>query len=231
MTQRVAIIEDEQEVSDRFSGWLKEQIHDLVIDQWLTREDGERAIAEYSYDLIVMDVMFGHDRFAGIGMIDAINRKSGPPTPVLVVTGLESESYRALIKELGVFEFLQKPISSHDFVGTALDILRQKKATDSAPAQSNIRSDRLHLAPLEGSPRWNGKAFKLALSGQRILAAIYRARPHTVTYDDLFRIVTTGATKDNIRKHIGQIREAIQEVDPDFDLIKADPNKGFRWAD
>jgi DNA-binding winged helix-turn-helix (wHTH) protein len=51
-----------------------------------------------------------------------------------------------------------------------------------------------------------------------------------VSYEELFDVVKSGRTRDNVRKHVGAIREALREVDPAFDGIENVPMRGFRWA-
>lgn len=232
MAQRVAIVEDDQDVSKRFAGLLQEQCPDLTIDQWHTVEDAERAFGNSTYDLVVMDIMFGHDRYAGIGMIDSLNRKqSATPTPVLVVSGLQADQFRGLVKKLGVYDFLEKPVEPHDFVPTAMQILREKKDADARQPVRATPLKGLYLDPLKGDPLWNGKTFNLPITAQRILNAIYEAKSKTVTYEELFDLVKTGTSKDNIRKYIAEIKAAIREVDPAFDALKTDRIKGYFWQD
>ena len=36
--------------------------------------------------------------------------------------------------------------------------------------------------------------------------------------------------RDNVRKHVGTIREALKEIDSQFDGIENIPMRGFRWV-
>jgi len=51
-----------------------------------------------------------------------------------------------------------------------------------------------------------------------------------VGYDQLFDVVKTGRNKDNVRKHVATIRDALREIDPAFDAIENVPMRGFRWT-
>ncbi len=51
-----------------------------------------------------------------------------------------------------------------------------------------------------------------------------------VPYETLFDEVKTGRSRDNVRKHVATIRDALREIDPDFDGIESVPMRGFRWA-
>ena len=51
-----------------------------------------------------------------------------------------------------------------------------------------------------------------------------------VSYDELFEVVKSGRNRDNVRKHVSTIREALREVDPGFEGIENVPMRGFRWT-
>ena len=51
-----------------------------------------------------------------------------------------------------------------------------------------------------------------------------------VSYDELFEVVKSGRNRDNVRKHVSTIREALREVDPSFEGIENVPMRGFRWT-
>jgi DNA-binding winged helix-turn-helix (wHTH) protein len=93
-------------------------------------------------------------------------------------------------------------------------------------------ADQLSLDPLrQSSPLWRGQRINLPLTSQRILDALYRKRGQVVSYDELFLIVKSGRNRDNVRKHVSTIRDALREVDPAFDKIENIPMRGFRWTD
>ena len=57
-----------------------------------------------------------------------------------------------------------------------------------------------------------------------------RAGVLVVSYEELFQVVKSGRNRDNIRKHVSTIRDALREIDPAFDGIENVPMRGFRWA-
>jgi two-component system, OmpR family, response regulator ChvI len=70
----------------------------------------------------------------------------------------------------------------------------------------------------------------LPLTAQRILAALDARRGEVVSYEELYRVIKSGRNRDNVRKHVGAIREAFREIDPAFDGIENVPMRGFRWV-
>ena len=118
-----------------------------------------------------------------------------------------------------------------DFIDTFLDILRTTQ-TQTPQATATEAGDVLVLDPLwQRTPTWRGERINLPLTAQRILATLHQRCGEVVSYDDLFEVVKSGRNRDNVRKHVSTIREALREVDPGFEGIENVPMRGFRWVD
>jgi len=139
--------------------------------------------------------------------------------------------YRSIMKALDAWDYLQKSaFDENEFVETFLAMLRAVKA-GSATSRTLEQAGDLSLDPLhQTTPVWRGQRINLPLTAQRILAALYEKRGSVVSYDELFQAVKSGRNRDNVRKHVGTIREAFRDVDPLFDSIESVPMRGFRWV-
>jgi DNA-binding response OmpR family regulator len=229
---QVAVIEDDVPTSNQLKGWIEAARPDIQVSQWFNRDDAEAALARFSYDLVVLDIELGRERHAGVALINAINKRHG--TPVLVVSAMPATIYRSIMRALDAWDYLQKTtFSEADFIETLLEILRtrqQQQQLRQAPAKSN--ADELSVDPLhQHTPLWRGQRINLPLTAQRILVTLYQQRGQVVSYEDLFSVVKSGRNRDNIRKHVGTIRDAFRELDPSFDAIENVPMRGFRWVD
>jgi DNA-binding response OmpR family regulator len=179
---------------------------------------------------VVLDIELGRERHAGVALINAINkRRQG--TPVLVVSAMPAAIYRSIMKALDAWDYLQKTtFEEADFIETFLDILRTTQATPAA-APAAAAQDALVLDPLwQRTPTWRGQRVNLPLTAQRILATLHQRQGEVVSYDELFEVVKSGRNRDNVRKHVSTIREALREVDPQFEGIENVPMRGFRWV-
>ncbi|MBW8315225.1 MAG: response regulator [Hydrogenophaga sp.] len=226
----VALIEDDQPTSRQLATWIRSARPDIRIDQWFNRDDAENAINRVPYDLVVLDIKLGHERHAGVALINAIN-KSRQGTPVLVVSAMPAAIYRSIMKALDAWDYLQKTtFEERDFIETFLDILRvsRKQAAVATPAAP---ADELSLDPLwQRTPIWRGQRINLPLTAQRILATLHQRAGEVVSYEELFDVVKSGRNRDNVRKHVSTIRDAFREVDPQFEGIENVPMRGFRWV-
>jgi DNA-binding response OmpR family regulator len=230
---RIAIVEDDLPTSNQLAGWIRSARSGIVIDQWFTRDEAEAALAREHYDAVVLDIELGRERHAGVALINAIN-KLRQGTPVLVVSAMPAAIYRSIMKALDAWDYLQKTtFEEADFIETFLDILRTTQRTPTPPAATAAApaADPLVLDPLwQRTPTWQGERINLPLTAQRILATLYQRRGEVVSYDELFEVVKSGRNRDNVRKHVSTIREALREVDPSFEGIENVPMRGFRWV-
>jgi len=226
---RVAVIEDDRPTSEQLAGWIRAARPELQVDQWFDRDSAEAALGRESYAMVVLDIELGRERHAGVALINAIN-KLHQGTPVLVVSAMPAAIYRGIMKALDAWDYLQKTsFDEAEFTETFLDILRAARARAPSPAPDAATA--LQLDPLwQRSPLWKGQRINLPLTAQRILATLHQRAPEVVSYEELFDVVKSGRTRDNVRKHVSTLREALREVDADFDAIENVPMRGFRWA-
>ena len=226
---KIAVIEDDLPTSNQLAGWIRAARPEVAIDQWFSRDEAEAALARERYDMVVLDIELGHERNAGVALINAINKRH-QGTPVLVVSAMPAAIYRSIMKALDAWDYLQKTtFEEADFIETFLDILRVARATrPDAPAAA---PSELQLDPLwQRTPTWRGERINLPLTAQRILATLHQRAGDVVSYDELFDVVKSGRNRDNVRKHVSTIREALREVDPQFEGIENVPMRGFRWV-
>jgi DNA-binding response OmpR family regulator len=228
----VALIEDDAPTSNQLKGWITAACPGIRIDTWFSRDEAEAALARVPYDLVVMDIELGRERHAGVALINAINRQRHG-TPVLVVSAMPAAIYRGIMKALDAWDYLQKTsFEESDFIDTFLEMLRavrQRPAVAAAPGATP--ADQPSIDPLrQGTPLWRGQRLNLPLTAQRILAALLAHRGEVVSYEQLFQVVKSGRNRDNVRKHVSTIREALREIDPGFEGIENVPMRGFRWT-
>lgn len=229
----IAVIEDDKPTSQQIVTWIKAARSDAIVETWFDRDSAEAALAKTAYDLVILDIELGHERNAGVAIINVIN-KHHAGTPVLVVSAMPAAIYRSIMKALDAWDYLQKTtFEEADFIETLLEMLRVVKHRKEALASSaNIENDaELVLDPLwQSTPLWRGERINLPLTAQRILATLYQKKGQIVSYEDLYEVVKSGRNRDNVRKHVSTIRDAFRELDSNFNRIENIPMRGFRWS-
>ena len=227
---RIAVVEDDPPTRDQLIGWLRAARPDAVVTALADRDAAEAVLSAERFDLVTLDLELGRERHAGIALINLLNKR-GLGTPVLVVSAMPAAVYRSIMKALDAWDYLQKTqFDEVEFIETVLALLRQTARPDArADAAPQAEPDPL-IDPLrQRNPTWRGQRLNLPLTAQRILATLLEHRRGVVSYDQLYDVVKTGRNKDNVRKHVATIRDALREIDPAFDGIENVPMRGFRW--
>lgn len=228
---RIAVVDDDGPINDLYTRWIREARPDAQIDQLRDRESAEKAFEANKYDLICLDIELRPDKNAGIGLIKNLRPKHGP---VLVISSLNSEVYRPIMKELDAWDYLVKPLGEEQkdyFVSFVSRALRERRSTGPATAQAASTS-MLEINPLNLTrAMWKGKKLNLPLTGQRIVRLLANEKGKVVSPRQLYELIPTGHNLVNLRAHIQVIRDAFKEVDPDFDKIHSVPAEGYFWKD
>jgi len=227
---RIAVVEDDPPTRDQLIGWLRAARPDAVVTALADRDTAEAVLSAERFDLVTLDLELGRERHAGIALINLLNKR-GLGTPVLVVSAMPAAVYRSIMKALDAWDYLQKTqFDEVEFIETVLALLRQTARPDArTDAAPQAAPDPL-IDPLrQRNPTWRGQRLNLPLTAQRILATLLEHRGGVVSYDQLYDVVKTGRNKDNVRKHVATIRDALREIDPAFDGIENVPMRGFRW--
>jgi DNA-binding response OmpR family regulator len=234
LAQRVAVIEDDAPTSNQLRGWILAARPAITVDQWFTRDEAEAALERRRYDAVVLDIELGRERHAGVAIINAINKRHAG-TPVLVVSAMPAALYRSIMKALDAWDYLQKTtFEEAEFIETLLEILRASEKSERSGAAEKAAAagvaGELVLDPLrQAAALFRGQRVNLPLTAQRILAVLHARRGEVVSYEEMYAAIKSGRNRDNVRKHVSTIREALREIEPAFDAIENVPMRGFRW--
>ncbi len=145
--KRVLFVDDEEGVRTSWSRYLSDKGFDVA-----TAEDGERAIAslqEKPADVVVSDLrMPGLD---GLMLLEQL-RESQPETPFILLTGYGDEELEGKARQLGVYEYLNKPISPEALsavLTAALQLELQSKVEEPVAELGVAAAKAAHAAPAE----------------------------------------------------------------------------------
>lgn len=110
MKNKILIIEDEKKLSDIMTLYLKKEGYEVFTAY--DGEEGERAIENDSFDLIILDIMM--PKKDGWFLLRKI--KSISNTPVILTTARGEEDDRIFGLELGADDYMVKPLSMRELV-------------------------------------------------------------------------------------------------------------------
>jgi two-component system, OmpR family, phosphate regulon response regulator PhoB len=126
---KILLVEDEDLIGDMVSLALEEEGYEV-----LTAKDGrtalkliqnfEKKIAEFPFDLIVLDLML--PEVNGLDICRLL-RHQGHIVPIMILSAKASETDRVLGLEVGADDYLTKPFSTRELVARCRALLRRQR--------------------------------------------------------------------------------------------------------
>ena len=228
--KNVLIIEDDKEISDLL------EIHLRDINCGITKEynglTGLNKAKFENYDLIVLDVML--PGMNGLEVCKDI-RKSGIPTPILMLTSKSEEIDKVLGLELGAEDYLTKPFSIKEFSARVKAIFRRVelfKQTEKDGKDINFRDIVIEIS-----------AHKVLINNRRIdltpkefdLLYLLASNPGRVySRENLLNIIWGYQHKGyehTVNSHINRLRRKIEKDIKDPQYVLTSWGSGYRFND
>ncbi|WP_024699118.1 response regulator transcription factor [Pseudomonas avellanae] len=226
MKKKIAVIEDSVDVNNAIAGFCQSLGRDYEVDQFYDRESAEDAIKAFNYSLIVLDIDLPPEKNAGIGII--YTNVNSYKSPIMVVSGLDKSFYKNVMKQLDVWDYMEKPIPAdgQDFIESALRILRAKSNVPSATSIETVTTDNP-----TGKISFKGKRLNLPETAKLILKRTYERKGNFVPYEEYYELVKSGKNPVAIRQHVKNIRDALIDINENPDHIVVIRMKGIQWQD
>jgi len=229
---RILLVEDEAPDMAALHRHVLGALPEAVVVEARTLREAQRAIQDEAFDLVVLDLMLQGDQSAGVQLVSMI-RASGD-SAIIVVSGLDVETYRPVMFTSQVWDYLEKPVDLASLRLLLQRVAQQRTApTTMAPAGIMI-ADLIWTSALD-NPKWKGMTISgLSLRERQVLWPLLE-RPNTVVkYAELFDASPNwGDHPSNLKAALSQmiskIRRQFEGVDPDFDCIQASPSHGYSW--
>ena len=118
---RIIIVDDDKDMCQLISEILREESYEVNISY--NGEDALSKIKENSYDLVILDYkLFG---ISGLGVLEKA-RQIKPLIKVIMISAFGNDSTKAKARELGAFDFIDKPFDIKRFIQAVQDILIKK---------------------------------------------------------------------------------------------------------
>ena len=209
---------------------VEEVVPDAHINEAQTLAEARQAIASTSFDLAIVDLNLHGDRHAGQEVISAIKQKG--QTAIVVISGLDVETFRPLLYAAEVWDYFEKPMDVRSLklvIGRILQVRSPQSSSVVGPTLPYLDwADRLE------KPRWKGRKVNLSISERKVLSLLIKRPNEIVPYADLFDASENwDRDPDRLRRSlttmISEIRQQFREFDPDFDNIVAASKVGYLW--
>lgn len=231
MAERVAIVEDEQNIRDNVAFALEREGYRVQIFG-----DGLAAWEAFQHELpalVILDIIM--PRMDGLELCRRL-RTVSETLPIIFLTSRDEEFDRVLGLELGADDYLCKPFSMRELLARVKVLFRRaslgREASDAA--DELLQVGELELDLRRYTARWRGITAPLTVTEFMILLALARRPGHVKTRDQL---MTEGYPHDTfvsdrtIDSHIKRIRKKFLAIDPAFDGVETVYGLGYRYTE
>ena len=166
---KVLLVDDEKEFVESLSERL--ELRNLDADIAYDGEQALEAVKDGKHDVMVLDL-----RMPGIDGIEVLRRvkETNPDVQVVILTGHGTDKDEEMVKKLGAFAYLKKPVDIDQLVGTLHKEKIKVLLVDDEKEFVESLSERLELRNLDAD---------IAYDGEQALAAVKDGKHDVMVLD------------------------------------------------
>lgn len=221
--RRILLVDDDADLRQTLVEQLEGQ-HEFDIMQAGTANDALKATRDNNIDLMILDV--GLPDMDGREAVKVL-RAEGYKSPILMLTGHDSDADQILGLDSGANDYLTKPFRFPVLLARINAALRQHDQSEDVVFTIGQYSFQPSAKVLEAT---DGNKVRLTDKETSILKYLYRQGPKTITRDVLLKEVwgyNNRVTTHTLETHIYRLRQKI-ERDPSNARLLVTEEGGYR---
>ena len=129
LTEKILIVDDEQEIADLVELYLKNE--NYTVFKFYTAQEAQKCIETTELDLAILDIMLPDTN--GLSLCRQIRDKH--TYPVIMLTAKDAETDKITGLTLGADDYMTKPFRPLELIARVKAQLRRYKKYSAAPAQ------------------------------------------------------------------------------------------------
>jgi len=223
--RKILLVDDDDDLREALSEQLV-MTEDFDVFEAGTGQDGMEKAKQAHYDLIILDV--GLPDTDGRELCRRM-RKQGIKTPILMLTGHDTDSDTILGLDAGANDYITKPFKFPVLLARIRAQLRQHEQSEDAVFQMGPYVFKPAMKLLLDDKE---KKIRLTEKETNILKFLYRAGQTVVARDVLLHEVwgyNAGVTTHTLETHIYRLRQKI-EPDPSNARLLVTESGGYKLA-
>ncbi len=232
MAERIAVVEDEQNIRDNVAFALEREGY--RVDTYGDGIAAWEAFQQELPELLILDIIM--PRMDGLELCRKV-RAVSENVPIIFLTSRDEEFDRVLGLELGADDYLCKPFSMRELLARVKVLFRRValgRESTSGPEEELLRVGKLELDLRRYTARWNRTTVGLTVTEFMILHALARRPGHVKTREQLMNEGyphDTFVSDRTIDSHIKRIRKKFLATDEAFDGIETVYGLGYRYTE
>ncbi len=232
MPKRLALVEDDDILRVNYVDLLSRA--GFSVAAYSNKEDALRAFAEVLPDIVLLDIALDSERDAGFEICSALRRRS-TTLPIVFLTSHDGDVDKISGLRLGADDYLTKDVSI-DYLTVRIETLLRRLATVAAaggiagPATSDPTRSSLEIVDSVSRALWKGVDVGLPLTQYWMVRELYCHSGQVISHADLMRAARIVVEPNTVTAHVKAIRDAFRRIDPEFNCIRTERGRGYRWV-
>jgi DNA-binding response OmpR family regulator len=227
MNQRVLYIDDDPELLDLAQTWLRNAGYDAY-----TAKDGTEGLKQlycYRPDLVLLDIVM--PRMDGWEVCRRIREMCEIPIIMVSVNGQKTDLVKAF--NLGVDDYVTKPLHFPELVARVQAVLRRQSANDKQDEKAVFHNQEIDLEWRSRQVWVRGQKVTLSPTEFRLLSCLIENRGWVVTHEELLRKVWGPnylGDRSYVKLYVRYLREKIEAEPSKPKWILTERGVGYRFA-
>jgi DNA-binding response OmpR family regulator len=227
MRTRVLLVDDDTTLSKLIQEYLEPLGFDLAFAH--TGPDGLKRAVSAEWDAVILDVLLpGMDGFELLRRLRASSN-----VPVLMLTGMGSETDRIVGLEIGADDYLPKTYSMRELLARLRAVLRRRQpaGASGAPVELPVEVHDLHVDPAARLAKLAGKVLELTPVEFDVLLSLARAAGRVRSREQLLHDASAreyDVFDRSVDVHISSLRRKLGEEPANPRYIQTVRAAGYR---
>ncbi|CAH1594873.1 XRE family transcriptional regulator [Vibrio jasicida] len=217
---QLLLVEDDLDLAKAIIDYL--ELEDIQCDHAANGVAGFSLINQNPYDAVILDLNL--PKMNGLEVCEKL-RSLGIDVPVLMLTARDTLDDKLTGFSKGADDYLVKPFAMEELIVRAQALSRRRSGQI-----SNLKVEGVELNPQAQTVSRDGTELKLTPIALKLLNALMRESPNTVSREKLMRSVWGDELPDSnsLKVHIHNLRKAI-DSDAENKLIHTIVGRGFAF--
>lgn len=232
MVKQVALVEDDDVIRANYADLLEQA--GFAVSAYSSKAAAQQAFAGALPDVALIDIALGDERDAGFELCTELRRRSAT-LPIVFLTSHDADVDRISGLRLGADDYLTKD-ASIDYLIVRIETLLRRLAAISAasgnfPAKIAMGSPAsLVIDDATSCVQWKNRSVDLTLTQFWMLRELVQHTGSVVSHAALMTAARIVVEQNTVTAHVKAIRDAFKRIDPQFDGIRTERGRGYRWV-
>jgi two-component system OmpR family response regulator len=228
----LCLVEDDDTIRENFTELLTDS--GFSVTSFPGREGVIEHVQASSPDVMLLDISLGNERDGGFLLCGDL-RKHSETLPIVFLSSRDSDLDKVSGMRLGADDYITKD-SSFDYILVRIEALLRRVDSfssmgEESSAESQTLTGDLRLNTDRCEAFWKDQKVELTLTHYWMLAALAEKPGAIKRTGELMTAANIVVEPNTIVAHVKAIRAAFKALDADFDCIKTERGKGYRWLD